>query len=117
MRVEPLMARFKHGMHGTGSRPHMSGAVALQSDNEDALKDEGEEALRLQRQAAEALRPEDFEQGSEPDSSEDEDEAQAATLGAAAARVGSTSSLFRKPLSNPVEPHVGTHADCMSMSV
>ena len=45
-----------------------------QTDDEEALKDEGEEALRLQRAAAEALHAEDFEQVSEPETSEDEDE-------------------------------------------
>ncbi|KAK9904141.1 hypothetical protein WJX75_005357 [Coccomyxa subellipsoidea] len=45
-----------------------------QTDDEEALKDEGEEALRLQRAAAEALHAEDFEEVSEPETSEDEDE-------------------------------------------
>ena len=48
--------------------------AVLQTDDEEALKDEGEEALRMQRQAAEALQAEDFEQVSEPDTSEDEEE-------------------------------------------
>ncbi len=46
----------------------------LQTDDEDALRDEGEEALRLQRQAAEALQAEDFEQVSEPETSDEEEE-------------------------------------------
>lgn len=48
----------------------------MQTDDEEALKDEGEEALRLQRQAAEVMRPEDFEQVSEPGSSDEEQEAE-----------------------------------------
>ena len=64
--------------------------LCLQSDDEEAAKEEEAEALRLQRKEAEALRPEDFEQPSEPESEEEAEgaEEEAGTLGAAAARVG-----------------------------
>ena len=60
-----------------------------QISDEEAAKEEEAEALRLQRKEAEALRPEDFEQPSEPESEDDEEEADgdAGTLGAAADRV------------------------------
>lgn len=61
----------------------------MQLDDEEAAKEEEAEALRLQRKEAEALRPEDFGQPSEPESEEEaeDDEEEAGTLGAAAARV------------------------------
>ena len=65
--------------------------LCLQSDDEEAAKEEEAEALRLQRKEAEALRPEDFGQPSEPESEEEaeDDVEEAGTLGAAAARVAS----------------------------
>ena len=74
-----------------------------QPDDEEAAKEEEAEALRLQRKEAEALRPEDFGQPSEPESeeeAEDEDE-EAGTLGAAAARV-CTSLVLRNVEECPV---------------
>ena len=64
-------------------------SVTLQLDDEEAAKEEEAEALRLQRKEAEALRPEDFGQLSEPESEEEAEdgEEEAGTLGAAAARV------------------------------
>ena len=69
--------------------------LCLQSDDEEAAKEEEAEALRLQRKEAEALLPEYFEQPSEPESEEDAEgaEAEAGTLGAAAARVGFTHAV------------------------
>lgn len=60
-----------------------------QLSDDEAAKEEEAEALRLQRKEAEALRPEDFEQPSEPESDDDAEEADgdAGTLGAAADRV------------------------------
>jgi len=67
------------------------------SDDEEAAQEEEAEAVRLQREAAAALRPEDYADGLELDgddedaggSAEDEDEDEAAdrTMGSAAARV------------------------------
>ena len=69
----------------------MHAARQAQADDEEALADEGAEALRLQRQAAEALRPEDFGVDGAEEGTTDEDEGvaegAAETLGQAAARV------------------------------
>lgn len=71
--------------------------AVLQTDDEEALKDEGEEALRLQRQAAEALQAEDFEQVSEPDTSDNEEEDdRIETLGKMAASGVSTQQTGRR---------------------
>ena len=80
--VEQRCHNYKHPVHAQG-------------DDEEALADEGAEALRLQRAAAEALRPEDFglpdgaEEGGTTDDEDGEATTEAApeTLGQAAARV------------------------------
>lgn len=78
--------------------------ILVQAQDEEELADEAAEALRLQRAAAEGLRPEDFEQedldddeeDDGEDSSGDEEAAAAAgpeTLGQAAARVSALGCL------------------------
>ena len=60
------------------------------TDDDEALKDEEEEAQRLQREAAEQLRPEDFEQdaeGAESEASSSQDEEEQNTMGARARQV------------------------------
>ena len=75
----------------------------FQADDEEALADEGAEALRLQRAAAEALRPEDCgldgAEGEATDNEDVEDATVAApeTLGQAAARVRASRVLGARP--------------------
>lgn len=79
--------RFRSVQEQCG-RGYVKHITLLQLDDDEAAKEEEAEALRLQRKEAEALRPEDFGQLSEPESEEEaEEEEEAGTLGAAAARV------------------------------
>ncbi|KAK9829724.1 hypothetical protein WJX72_007528 [[Myrmecia] bisecta] len=57
------------------------------TDDEEALDEEGEEARRLQREAAQALQPEDYEQDSQTSSSGEDDDEEG-TLGQVARQAG-----------------------------
>ena len=53
----------------------LPGSPALQlTDDEDAVMEEEEEALRLQREAMEGLRPEDYGEDDKEDDDDDDDE-------------------------------------------